>query len=362
MSGRTNLASAFYYDPENTYQKATLAHLYRNSSLIKVASLISVPPPEVRVYLRDLASTANSTANENSCGSVLVGQGSDTDEFGDICFWLGNGPYGEGHEANVLRALNLYHSTPRARRRPHFTSFLDAHLLADNFGPIAAIYVTPTVFQAPARERVHQAVRSLGQTTRQILLLCEQRLACQWHHCAFSRRSSSRREFIRLGRAGRYWHDARMSLSIIVLCPMLYWSLSVSHFTECQLGVSCMGSSYSEREVVRDWFARSTLTEPLKLRTLDYSNTRMLTSRFSNSRTCFLRTAANCAVCRALPSHLSPPVRDSFRVVPPSHDLLPCLPLVLHLCHRLAPKTYCLPNLLAQYTPLSIVRQLRRQS
>ncbi|KAH8993305.1 hypothetical protein EDB86DRAFT_2929798 [Lactarius hatsudake] len=90
MSGRTNLASAFYYDPENTYQKATLAHLYRNSSLIKVASLISVPPPEVRVYLRDLASTTNSTANENS---------SDTDEFGDI--------------SNVLRALNLYDSTSR---------------------------------------------------------------------------------------------------------------------------------------------------------------------------------------------------------------------------------------------------------
>jgi len=113
MSGRTTLASAFYYDLENTYQKATLAHLYRNSSLIKVASLISVPPPEVRVYLRDLASIANSTANENSCGSVLAGQGSDTDEFGDICFWLGSGPYGEGREANVLRALNLYDSTRR---------------------------------------------------------------------------------------------------------------------------------------------------------------------------------------------------------------------------------------------------------
>ncbi|KAF8268643.1 hypothetical protein EI94DRAFT_1134510 [Lactarius quietus] len=111
MSGRTTLASAFYYDLENTYQKATLAHLYRTSSLIKVASLISVPPPEVRVYLRDLASIANSTANENSCGSVLAGQGSDTDEFGDICFWLGSGPYGEGHEVNVLRALNLYDST-----------------------------------------------------------------------------------------------------------------------------------------------------------------------------------------------------------------------------------------------------------
>ena len=174
MSGRTTLASAFYYDQESTHQKATLARLYRNSSLIKVASLISVPPPEVRVYLRDLASTANSTANENSCGSVLAGQGSDTDEFGDICFWLGSGPYGEGHEANVLRALNLYDSTRRARP-PHFTSLLNADLrpLADYSWPIAAIYVTPVVFQAPARERIHQAVRSFGQTTRQILLLYE---------------------------------------------------------------------------------------------------------------------------------------------------------------------------------------------
>jgi len=128
MSGRTTLASAFYYDSENNYQKATLAHLYRNSSLIKVASLISVPPPEVRVYLRDLAAAANTTANENSCGSVLAGQGSDTDEFADICFWLGNGPYGEGHEANVLRTLNLYNNSRRARRWPHFAALLDAHI------------------------------------------------------------------------------------------------------------------------------------------------------------------------------------------------------------------------------------------
>jgi hypothetical protein len=173
MSSRTTLASAFYYDLENTYQKATLAHLYRNSSLIKVASLISVPPPEVRVYLRDLASIANSTANENACGSVLAGQGSDTDEFGDICFWLGSGPYGEGHEANVLRALNLYDSTRPARRWLYFSLLLNAYILADNSWPIAAIYVTPVVLQAPTRERAHQVVRSLNQTTRQILLLCE---------------------------------------------------------------------------------------------------------------------------------------------------------------------------------------------
>jgi hypothetical protein len=135
MTKGTSLSSAFIFDSENTYQKATLAHLYRNSSIIKVASLISAPPPEVRVYLRDLASAANSTANENVCGSVLAGQTSEADEFGDICVWLGTGPYSEGHEVNILRSLNLSDSIRRARYRPHFVPFPGSSLLADNFWP-----------------------------------------------------------------------------------------------------------------------------------------------------------------------------------------------------------------------------------
>ena len=127
MTKGTSLSSAFIFDSENTYQKATLAHLYRNSSIIKVASLISAPPPEVRVYLRDLASAANSTANENACGSVLAGQSSEADEFGDICVWLGTGAYSEGHEVNILRVLNLSDSTRQARHRPHFATFPGAH-------------------------------------------------------------------------------------------------------------------------------------------------------------------------------------------------------------------------------------------
>ena len=117
MTGRTNLSSAFVFDTENSHQKATLAHLYRTSSIIKVASLISAPAPEVRVYLRDLATAANITANENACGSILAGQGSEADEFGDICVWLGIGPYSEGHEVNILRALNLADPIQRARYR-----------------------------------------------------------------------------------------------------------------------------------------------------------------------------------------------------------------------------------------------------
>lgn len=128
MAGRTNLSSAFIFDSENPYQRATLAHLYRNSSLIKVASFISAPPPEVRVYLRDLASAASSTAEENACGSVLAGQTSEGDEFGDICLWLGTGVYGEGHEADILHALNLSDSTRQARYRPALLSFPGTHL------------------------------------------------------------------------------------------------------------------------------------------------------------------------------------------------------------------------------------------
>lgn len=147
MTGRANLSSAFVFDTENTYQKATLAHLYRSSSIIKVASLISAPPPEVRVFLRDLASAANSTANENACGSVLAGQASEADEFGDICVWLGIGPYSEGHEANILRALNLSDSTRRARYRPR-SSFPGAHLsLVDNCWPAALTDIAPSNLQ-----------------------------------------------------------------------------------------------------------------------------------------------------------------------------------------------------------------------
>jgi hypothetical protein len=83
------------------------------------------------VYLRDLASAANSTsaANEDACGSVLAGQTSEADEYGDICVWLRTGPYSEGH-VNILRALNLSDSIRRlgARYRPHFAPFPGAHL------------------------------------------------------------------------------------------------------------------------------------------------------------------------------------------------------------------------------------------
>ncbi|KAI0268798.1 hypothetical protein BC834DRAFT_821210 [Gloeopeniophorella convolvens] len=105
-----SLSSALIFSAENAYQKSTLAHLYRTSSIIKSASSIRPPPPEIRVYIKDLASAANNTANENACGSILAGQGSESDEYGDVGVWLGDGSYSEGNETNILRALNLYES------------------------------------------------------------------------------------------------------------------------------------------------------------------------------------------------------------------------------------------------------------
>lgn len=61
----------------------------------------------VTVYLRDLTISANKAAESLACGSILAGQSSEADEFGDIAIWLGAGKYGEGNEVEVLEALDL---------------------------------------------------------------------------------------------------------------------------------------------------------------------------------------------------------------------------------------------------------------
>ena len=50
---------------------------------------------------------ANEAAASIACGSVLAGQTSESDEFGDAGFWLGPGSYGQGDELEILRALGL---------------------------------------------------------------------------------------------------------------------------------------------------------------------------------------------------------------------------------------------------------------
>lgn len=54
-----------------------------------------------------LTHLANAAAASIASGSVLAGQTSESDEFGDVGFWLGAGSHGPGNEQETLRALGL---------------------------------------------------------------------------------------------------------------------------------------------------------------------------------------------------------------------------------------------------------------
>ncbi|KAI0051259.1 hypothetical protein FA95DRAFT_1602930 [Auriscalpium vulgare] len=99
----------FPYAPDPFTHQTTVTHLYRSSSLSATAAsltaTISPPPAPVRAYIEALTNAANSTANAAACGSVLAGQGSESDIFGDVGVWLGDGAYGPGAEKAVLAAL-----------------------------------------------------------------------------------------------------------------------------------------------------------------------------------------------------------------------------------------------------------------
>ncbi|TFK54050.1 hypothetical protein OE88DRAFT_1654530 [Heliocybe sulcata] len=76
------------------------------SHLIITPATASPPSAQVQDRLRDLTLTAHEAANELCCGSLLAGQGSETDEYGDIAIWLGEGPYAD-NALGVLSALGL---------------------------------------------------------------------------------------------------------------------------------------------------------------------------------------------------------------------------------------------------------------
>ncbi|KAG6878533.1 hypothetical protein C0993_004431 [Termitomyces sp. T159_Od127] len=69
-------------------------------SLFDPASLVLYPPsrPErpaepVQQYLRRLACAANADAADMACSSILAGQGSESDDTGDVALWLGSGDH-----------------------------------------------------------------------------------------------------------------------------------------------------------------------------------------------------------------------------------------------------------------------------
>ncbi|ETW80547.1 hypothetical protein HETIRDRAFT_101688 [Heterobasidion irregulare TC 32-1] len=120
--------------------KQTLAQLYQQSSFqlnVQPAPFLSASddqvPSEVQTYLHSLTLAANAVANENACGSVLAGQGSESDEFGDVACWLGQGEYGPGRETDVLQALGLQNWSQNNRKIQH--ADLQSTYLPPSFRP-----------------------------------------------------------------------------------------------------------------------------------------------------------------------------------------------------------------------------------
>ncbi|KAF5386051.1 hypothetical protein D9615_002429 [Tricholomella constricta] len=52
-----------------------------------------LPNNTVRQYLHRLALAAEATAAESACSSILAGQGSESDDTGDVALWLGKGDF-----------------------------------------------------------------------------------------------------------------------------------------------------------------------------------------------------------------------------------------------------------------------------
>jgi len=57
--------------------------------------------------IKALVEAAEEAATSLACSSILAGQGSESDDHGDVGIWLGKGTYGKGHESEVLDALGL---------------------------------------------------------------------------------------------------------------------------------------------------------------------------------------------------------------------------------------------------------------
>ncbi|KAI0063699.1 hypothetical protein BV25DRAFT_1824271 [Artomyces pyxidatus] len=97
--------------PDPATHQATIMHLYRSSALTATSTdqAASTPPPPkvIQDYLEDLTRLANTVASASACGSILAGQGSESDDFGDVGVWLGEGTFGAGHGDEVLKALKL---------------------------------------------------------------------------------------------------------------------------------------------------------------------------------------------------------------------------------------------------------------
>lgn len=66
---------------------------------------------EVEGYVNELTTEANEAAASLFCGSILAGQSSETDEYGDVGVWLGDLEIGPGASKSdsevIVEALSL---------------------------------------------------------------------------------------------------------------------------------------------------------------------------------------------------------------------------------------------------------------
>lgn len=111
--------------------KATLHALYSGSpgapgsfslteQLILVPDLRAIPHGASAPDLDSLTLRANAAAASVACGSLLAGHTSESDEFGDVGFALGEGPYGPGSAQAILRALGLADAAAQGEVRAFF--------------------------------------------------------------------------------------------------------------------------------------------------------------------------------------------------------------------------------------------------
>ncbi|OCH92474.1 hypothetical protein OBBRIDRAFT_726697 [Obba rivulosa] len=73
---------------------------------------------KTKAWLRGLTLAANEAAKALAWGSVLVGQASQDNEYGDISIWLGSGDYGKDHEKQILDAMGLSENLGEAEVTP----------------------------------------------------------------------------------------------------------------------------------------------------------------------------------------------------------------------------------------------------
>lgn len=77
------------------------------TSLYLLPEGVQLPTKQVRETLLKLAVSAQGAAEALACSSVLAGQGSESDDTGDVALWLGHGDFGRGHAQNVIEKLGL---------------------------------------------------------------------------------------------------------------------------------------------------------------------------------------------------------------------------------------------------------------